>query len=96
MYFNTDEMPAKPDPKTQHIPVMNLSAIQAAHYLGISKCVLDKARISGELFGLEPPAFVRMGRSIRYPINDLEKWLSELNRFKTIAQESQSKDESAA
>ena len=96
MYFNTDEMPAKPNPKTQHIPIMNLSAVQAAHYLGISKCALDKASISGDLFGFEPPAFVRMGRAIRYPIKDLNKWLEELNRFKTIAQVSQFKEGSAA
>ena len=57
---------------------------EAAHYLGMSKSALDKARITGELFGTKPPEFVRFGRAIRYVKNELDDWLATLPRQTTL------------
>ena len=65
-----------------------LNTEQAAKYIGSSKSELDKSRISGELGGVEPPEFFRIGqRIVRYRVTDLDRWLDEQKTFRTIAQE---------
>ncbi len=49
----------------------NMRVKQAAEYCGLSKSFLDKARIYGG-----GPAFMRLGRSIIYNTEDLDRWLS--------------------
>ena len=64
-----------------------LTTKQAAEYLSIAKSDLDRARLSGELAGIEPPVFIRIGKRVRYPANDLLIWSNRFKRHTTIAAE---------
>lgn len=48
-----------------------LTAREAAERLKLSESYLEKARIRGD-----GPRFVRLGRSIRYRLEDLEAWVA--------------------
>lgn len=50
---------------------MNIRVQQAAEYLGVSKSFLDKARC----YGTNGPAFARLGRTIIYDTDELDRWL---------------------
>ena len=53
----------------------------AAKYLTISKDILHHSRKSGILLGRTAPAHIALGtRSIRYRIDDLEKWVGEAEK----------------
>lgn len=47
-----------------------LNQREAARYLGVSERFLEKGRVSGRA-----PRFVRVGRSIRYDLDDLRNWV---------------------
>ncbi|MGI9273677.1 MAG: helix-turn-helix transcriptional regulator [Endozoicomonas sp.] len=65
-----------------------LKTAEAAKYIGSSKSELDRARISGELSGLTPPKFFRIGqKAVRYKVTDLDEWLNVQKTFTTIASE---------
>ncbi|MDX3928688.1 MAG: helix-turn-helix domain-containing protein [Shinella sp.] len=49
----------------------NLRVKQAAHYVGVSKSFLDKARCYGG-----GPAFVKLGTSVIYRTQDLDEWVA--------------------
>ena len=68
------------------IPKVNLSASEASHYLGIGKTDLDVARVTGQFRGVTPPPFIRLGRSVRYRIKDLDQWLESQPAFTSNAQ----------
>ena len=72
-----------------------LSTEEAARYLGISKSSLDKARSSGLIGHRTPmPPYTRIGDNIRYPLDELNKWLQSLPRFSNTAEESAVSEES--
>ena len=55
-----------------------LSDLEAAEYIGMSPSYLRQARCSGNREGRTPgPVFVKLGRSVRYLITDLDIWLLE-------------------
>ena len=57
-------------------PKRCLTDVEAAAYLGMSVSFLRQARCDGNRPNRTPgPPYVRLGRSIRYRIEDLEKWL---------------------
>ena len=64
-----------------------LSTLEAAEYLGMSKSALEKARLTGELFGATPPVFCRYGKAVRYTKTSLDNWLAALPTFKTLAEQ---------
>ncbi len=49
----------------------NLRVPQAAAYLGISKSLLDKLRCYGG-----GPDYAKLGASVIYSIDDLDRWIS--------------------
>ena len=50
---------------------------EAAIYIGMSPSYLQHDRCDGAIAGKTPrPAFIRIGRSIRYLKTDLDYWLS--------------------
>ena len=57
----------------------HLTTGEAANYLKCSTHSLNMSRSTGLLFGQPAPAFVKVGRSIRYKPVTLLKWL---NQFK--------------
>jgi predicted DNA-binding transcriptional regulator AlpA len=55
-------------------PLINEKA--AARYIGMSESFLRKGRMQGTRQGkTPPPPFLRLGRSIKYRISDLDSWL---------------------
>lgn len=52
----------------------------AAQYLGVSKSLLDKARM-----GTEGPAYFKVGRAVIYSTDDLDVWLEAKRRSSTWA-----------
>lgn len=70
----------------------HLNSADAANFLNISKSCLEKSRVTGLLYGLPSPAFIRIGNTharskILYPIKNLEKWLSQHSESRTVATE---------
>ena len=56
---------------------------EAARYLGVSKSFLDHARVNGSMEdGVEPPPFIKVGRTIRYLKEDLDHWLDRFPRYR--------------
>ncbi|WP_067515076.1 helix-turn-helix transcriptional regulator [Endozoicomonas ascidiicola] len=68
------------------IESINYSTREAAMYIGFCKSSLDKSRVSGELFGQKPPPFLKMGRSIRYRVEDLNAWVKCQETFESLAE----------
>jgi hypothetical protein len=57
------------------IPVV-LTEKEAARYIGMSRSFLAQSRINGALRNRTvAPAYLKKGRTIRYRIEDLDKWL---------------------
>ena len=57
---------------------MALRSQEAAHYIGMSDSFLRQARIYGDLPGrTSGPPYIKVGRSVRYLVTDLETWLAE-------------------
>jgi hypothetical protein len=51
---------------------------EAAEYIGMSRSFLRQARMNGQLKNRTPaPRYVRIFRSIRYLVDDLDAWLEE-------------------
>ncbi len=50
----------------------------AAKYVGMSISFLRRARCEGAPGGRTPgPPYVKIGRSVRYLVSDLDQWLQE-------------------
>ncbi len=55
-----------------------LRSPEAALYVGMSESFMRQARIYGDLPGRTPgPPYIKVGRSVRYLVTDLETWLAE-------------------
>jgi len=53
-----------------------LNEQEAAEYTGMSRSFLRQARMNGQLPNRAPgPKFIRVGRSIRYLVEQLDEWL---------------------
>ncbi len=51
---------------------------EAAAYTGMSRSFLRQARMNGHLKNRTPgPRYIRIGRSIRYLVDDLDDWLEK-------------------
>ena len=51
---------------------------EAAQYIGVSKSYLEHARVyGGTEDGVEPPPFIKFGRTVRYLKEDLDHWLEQ-------------------
>ena len=82
--INKNRQPIKTEDVNQNMSIkpahdQHLTVGEAAKYLKCSNSYLNKSRLSGLLFGQPAPAFVKVGRSIRYKPVTLLKWL---NQFK--------------
>lgn len=52
-----------------------LRSKQAAFILNISEELLRKARSTGYLLGRKGPTYYKLGRSVRYKLEDLQLWI---------------------
>lgn len=58
-----------------------LTEREAAKYIGMSRSFLRHARIDGNRKGRTPaPKFIKIGRAVRYPKDELEKFLAQFPR----------------
>jgi len=49
---------------------------QAAQFIGMSRSFLRQGRMNGDREGRTPtPPYLKIGRSVRYRIADLDRWL---------------------
>ena len=54
-----------------------LTTKEAADYLEVPAASLEKARCGYPLLGVEPPAFIKIGRSVRYNRETLDAWIAQ-------------------
>jgi predicted DNA-binding transcriptional regulator AlpA len=55
-----------------------LTEVDAANYVGMSRSFLRQARMDGCRQGRTPgPVFLKIGRSVRYLVSDLDQWLEQ-------------------
>ena len=58
-----------------------LTEIEAAQYINMSRSFLRHARIDGNREKRTPaPKFIKIGRAIRYPREELDLWLAQFPR----------------
>ena len=65
--------------KTKQTATDFLNRKQAAEFLNLKKCTLEKWAICGG-----GPDFCKFGRSVRYRISDLENYITNQTRQNTI------------
>ena len=72
-------------PTTEYKKV--LSEIETAEYIGMSRSFLRQSRMEGKRTNRTPaPPFVKIGRSVRYIKDDLDKWLDSLQKLEHLSQ----------
>ncbi|MEQ8693426.1 MAG: hypothetical protein RIC89_21625 [Pseudomonadales bacterium] len=64
-----------------------LTEKQAAAYIGMSRSFLAQSRMDGLRANRTPaPPFIRIGRSVRYLLDDLDGWLNQFRKLNHINQ----------
>lgn len=70
-----------------------LSERDAATYIGMSRSFLAQSRMDGLRANRTPaPPFIRIGRSVRYLLEDLDGWLDQFQKLNHINQPVETKD----
>ena len=58
---------------------------EAASYIGMSRSFLAQSRMDGKRENrTSAPPFIKIGRSVRYLVEDLDQWLSQFQRLEHI------------
>jgi hypothetical protein len=52
---------------------------KAAEFIGCAVQTLKQSRVTGQLFGLPAPRFVKLGRSVRYKQSTLQNWCNQFS-----------------
>jgi len=55
-----------------------LTSKEAAEYLGYADNTLRKSRVDGTLGGVDSPKVTMIGKTPRYKLADLDKWIKNL------------------
>jgi len=64
-----------------------LDTKSAAKYLDMSAEYLKRARIAGNSGnGAKSPKFIKLGRSIRYPLEELNTFIDSYERYENLAE----------
>lgn len=67
--------------KRDEITKRALSEIETSQYIGMSRSFLRQSRMEGNRDNRTPaPPFIKIGRSVRYLIEDLDQWLNSFNK----------------
>lgn len=59
---------------------------EAAKYIGFKPSTLKLSRHTGLLAGVDTPEFIKIGKSVRYDIKDLDRWMSQFRKYKNTSQ----------
>lgn len=54
-----------------------LSNKEASLYLSCASSSLKQSRSTGTLFGIQAPAYIKLGFNIRYKLTTLDSWLDQ-------------------
>lgn len=61
--------------------------IEASQYIGMSRSFLRQSRMDGNRESRSPaPPFIKIGRSVRYLLEDLDSWLDNFHRLEHLGQ----------
>lgn len=64
-----------------------LTEIEASQYIGMSRSFLAQARMDGNRDNRTPaPPFIKIGRSVRYLREDLDRWLDAFMKLEHLGQ----------
>lgn len=64
--------------QSNNVPRRTLTEKEACQYLGVSRSFLAQARMEGNRKNRTPgPPFLKLGRAVRYRIDDLDTWLEK-------------------
>lgn len=64
-----------------------LSCKEAAIYIGMGTSWLAHGRVEGNREGrIHHPPFIKIGRTIRYLVEDLDKWLDSFSKVNSLTQ----------
>lgn len=53
---------------------------EAAPIIGVQPSTLKNSRHTGTLAGVEPPTYIKIGRTVRYEVETLLQWRSQFQR----------------
>lgn len=62
-----------------------LTSREAANFLKLSEYTLRRSRMDGVLCGVQSPPFIKMGRQIKYLLEDLNIWLGLFPKYYSTA-----------
>ena len=72
---------------TQDVSKRVLTEAETSQYIGMSRSYLRQARMEGNRASRTPaPPFIKIGRSIRYRQEDVDKWLDEFSKLEHLGQ----------
>lgn len=80
--MNTQVNVSDPRSRVDHL----VTEKQAAPMVGCSAASLKQSRHTGILFGRPAPPFVKMGRSARYKISTLLRFVSQFPEYQNTSQ----------
>ena len=64
-----------------------LTEIEASQYIGMSRSFLAQSRMDGNRDNRTPaPPFIKIGRSVRYLREDLDRWLDNFMKLEHLGQ----------
>ncbi len=62
-----------------------LTEKEAAIYIGMSRSFLSQDRMNGYRVNRTPgPVFMKLGRAVRYHINDLNDWINQQRKIRNM------------
>jgi predicted DNA-binding transcriptional regulator AlpA len=65
-----------------------LTEIETSVYIGMSRSFLRQSRMDGQRQNRTPaPPFIKIGRSVRYLLEDLDNWLNNFHRLEHLGQD---------
>ena len=72
---------------TNKIQPKALTEIEASQYIRMSRSFLAQARMDGNRQNRTPaPPFIKIGRSVRYLREDLDRWLDNFMKLEHLGQ----------
>jgi len=65
---------------------LGYSVRDAAKRCGLSTQFLNKLRSQGAVNGVKGPQFIKIGRKVIYPCNELDDWFNAFVKARTLAE----------
>lgn len=73
--------------QSSHNSKRALTELETSAYIGMSRSFLRQSRMDGYRDNRTPaPPFIKIGRSVRYLLEDLNGWLDRFQRYEHLGQ----------